>query len=78
MTALELNTKKAELIKSIIIDADTEEIINELSRVLKKFNRTKAPCVFNDSEVRNAIIDAIEESKARTGTPHENIKRKVL
>ncbi len=78
MTTIELTTKKAELVKSIIINANTEDIINELSQVLKKAISKEIPCQYTDEEVREALIETIKESKAGTGTPHEELKRKSL
>jgi hypothetical protein len=77
MTSLELQTKKADLVRSIL-NSDNEEIINKLSDLYKKLTVKNYPCDYTQEEILQSCKEAIEEYKAGGGTPHDKIKRKVL
>ena len=76
MTLLELKARKAELIQAILNDVDNEEVLNELSDVLKK-NTIKHPGLFSVLELNERADKAIRNCKAGKGIPHEMIQRKV-
>ena len=76
MTIVELNAKKAELIKSILNDINSEDILNEISKFVKSVT-VKAPCQYTPEEIQSGALKAIEEAESGGGIPHSQIKRKT-
>ena len=74
MTTLELQAKKAELAKEIL-NLDSEDIINELSRIFKKLT-LKYPCMHTPDEIKAGAKQAVEDYKAGKGVSHEDMKKR--
>lgn len=77
MTSIELNAKKAELVKTII-NIDNEDILNRLETILMGLAEEKEPCIYTPEEIKAGVAEAIYEYETGKGIPHEQIKRKNL
>lgn len=77
MTSIEMNAKKAELIK-YIINIDNEEILNRLDAILIGLTEKKRPCSYTADEIKAGVSEAIAEYEAGKGISHEEIKRKSI
>lgn len=75
MNFLELNAKKAELIKSILNDINNEETLNELAATVQRLI-TKYPCQYSAEELKERALRGIEEMEQGKGTPHEEMKNR--
>ncbi|MDH6312741.1 hypothetical protein M2137_001516 [Parabacteroides sp. PFB2-10] len=79
MTLLELNAKKAELVQTILNDIDSEEVLNELSQMVKKLTAPKYPCMHSIEELRSSAADALQAYKKGDGkhfTTQEEMRKR--
>lgn len=76
MSTLELQAKKAELAKGIL-NLESEDIINELSRVFNKLV-VKYPCMHTSEDIKGGAKQAIQDYKSGKGISHENMKKRHL
>ncbi|MDH6342244.1 hypothetical protein M2480_001562 [Parabacteroides sp. PFB2-12] len=60
MTLLELKAKKAELVQLILNDIDSEEVLNEVSQMVKKLTRPKYPCMYSVEEIQSSADEAMQ------------------
>jgi len=74
MTVLELNAKKAELVKSIINGINNEEAIDELLLFVEQLT-LKSPCQYTEEEIKVSALEAIRQMKEGEYTSHEEMKR---
>jgi|GEM_PF-5393067 hypothetical protein len=74
MTVLELQAKKAELAKRILL-LDDESIINKLSNLYTSLTENY-PCDFSVEEVVKACEEAIQQHEEKRTIPLSQIKRK--
>lgn len=80
MTVLELEAKKAELARLILNDVNSEELVNELLRVIKKMIE-KFPCMHSPEEVRasaDSAVKAYREGDENRFITHEEMKKRHL
>jgi len=76
MTVLELNAKKAELVKSILNDVNSEEVLDKVSTYVKSLV-TPMPCQYTSEEIVTGALQAIEEAEKGGGVLVSEIKRKT-
>lgn len=81
MTVLEIEAKKAELVRTILNNVDSEEVLNELSNMVKKLT-TKMPCMHSPEEIRSGVdrfLDALNSGDKSKFISHEEVlKRHAL
>jgi hypothetical protein len=75
MNHLELNAKKAELIRSILNEIDNEETLNEITATVQRLLK-KVPCQYSAEELKERALLAIEEMKQGKGISHEEMKNR--
>lgn len=75
MTLLELNAMKAELVKTILNDIDTPEILMEIDNLVKS-KIGKHPCQYSAEELKERAKLAIEQMQQGEGTAHEEMKKR--
>lgn len=79
MTVLELNAKKAELIKSILNDVDSEDILNQVADVVKRLTTKKFPCMYTPEEISagaDRVLTARRSGDRLRFVPFEEVKKK--
>ena len=74
MTTIELNAKKAEMVRFILNEVNSELIVNELERVIRKLT-TSEPCCYTPEEIRASAEEAIRQREEGRYTSHEEMKR---
>lgn len=78
MTVLEIEAKKAELVRTILNYVDSEEVLNELSNIVKKLT-TKMPCMYSPEEIRlgaDRFLDALNSGDNNKFISHEDVLKK--
>jgi hypothetical protein len=75
MTVIELQAKKVELARRILL-LDDESIINKLSNLYNNLT-SSCPCDYSVEEVAQACQKAIQQHKEGKTIPLNNIKRKI-
>jgi putative addiction module component (TIGR02574 family) len=72
MTTLE--SRKYSLISAIIDDANEDRVF-EIERLY-----SQEPCVYTDNELQNEVSRRMKDYREGkvTGTPHEQIKRRIV
>lgn len=79
MTIIELNARKAEIVRAILNDIETEEALDALSDLLRKLHVSRQPpCQYTVEELNDRAEQAIRDYEAGKGIPHEEIKRKTV
>jgi aspartate/methionine/tyrosine aminotransferase len=73
MTTVELNARKAEMIRMIMNDVNSEVVINELEQVIRRLSVTE-PCRYTPEEIKTSAIEAIRQRKEGRYTSHEDMK----
>ena len=76
MTAVELNARKAEMIRMIMNDVNNEVVVSELEQVIRRFAGAE-PCCYTPEEIKTSAIEAIRQRKAGRYTAHEDMKRLI-
>ncbi|MDL2212387.1 hypothetical protein LJC72_12135 [Bacteroides sp. OttesenSCG-928-D19] len=74
MTTLELEARKAYIIR-LIINVDSEEIINKLSQTVEKFVSPSLPCQHSMEELKKGLPEFYSASEKGELTSHEDVKR---
>ncbi len=74
MTALELNARKAEMIRLILNDMNSEAAVVELESTIHRLT-ARPPCRYTPEEIRASAEEAIRQRRQGGYTPHEEIKR---
>lgn len=76
MTIIEFKAKKADLAR-IILNIESEDVLNEVSDILKKFI-VKSPCQHSEEEMLDSGHNAIKAYETGELIWHEEIKRKSV
>jgi hypothetical protein len=80
MTVLELEAKKAELVRSILNNVNSEEILNELSKIVNKLT-VKKPCMYSPEEIQagaDRVLAARRSGDKSHFIPFGEVKKKHL
>lgn len=75
MTLAELNARKAALVKTILNDVDSPDILAEINALISS-RLGKMPCQYTPEELKARALIAIEQMNQGEGTPHEEMKKK--
>lgn len=69
MTTIELEARKALLVKEILTDIDSEEMLDKLAGYLKRIKKqsfktpaTTAPCQYTRSEMQSLLLERENDS----------------
>ena len=74
MTTIELNAKKAKMIRFILNEVNSEVVVDELERIIRKLT-TSEPCSYTPEEIKASAAEAILQRKEGRYTSHEEMKR---
>lgn len=74
MTTIEINARKAEMVQTILNDINSEIVVSELERIIKKLTATE-PCRYTPEEIKASAVDAIRQYKEGRYTSHEEMKK---
>ena len=77
MTTIELNARKADVIRLILNDINSEVVVGELENLLQKFVSIEPPCRYTPEEIQASAHEAIQQRKTERYTSHEAIKRLI-
>lgn len=79
MTVLEIEAKKAELARSIL-NIDSEEVLDEISKVVKKLT-VKMPCMHSLEEIRagaDRVLTARRSGDTSKFVSHEQVEKRHI
>ena len=74
MTVLEMEAKKAYIIRSIA-NIDSEEVINKLSKVVDTIIPSSLPCQHTIKELKEGLKDFICASENKELVSHEEVEK---
>ncbi len=76
MTTLELNARKADMIRAILNDMNSEIVVDELDRIIRRFTPSASPpCLYTEKEIKESAVKAIAQRKEGRYTSHEAMER---
>lgn len=76
MTSMELNARKADMIRAIINDVNSEVVVDELDRLIRRFT-APGPCLYSEDEIRTSAAKAIRQRKEGRYTSHAEMERLI-
>ncbi len=77
MTTLELNARKADMIRAILNDMNSEIVVDELDRIIRRFTASppSPPCLYTEKEIKESAVKAIAQRKDGRYTSHDAMER---
>ena len=79
MTTIELEARKAMLVKEILTDINSEEMLDKLAGYLKRLKKTAtglqvAPCQYTRDEMESILLEREKETHSYT---QEQVKKEM-
>jgi hypothetical protein len=79
MTTIELEARKAMLVKEILTDINSEEMLDKLAGYLKRLKKTAAgsqaaPCQYTRDEMASILLEREKDTHVYT---HEQVKNEM-